>query len=260
MSSSLPIAVQLYTLRHYTTDFAQLIATVAQVGYRGVELLHDHGLTPETLRSVLETHGVQAVSAHVSFDQLAADPEGVARFHLAVGNRHVIVPAPPQAVRESREAQAYRDFGRQLDALGARCAALGVHLGYHNHDWEMVEAEGKRLIDWLLESAAPEHLFWEPDLAWVVHGGADPVELLARYRGRCPRVHVKDLAPPGENPAEHGLADVGAGILDWDALLPAARDAGATWYVVEHDHPRDPVASIRRSLAFLQEKLGAVAA
>ncbi len=252
MTRPLPVAVQLYTLRHYTTDFAQLIATVARVGYPAVELLHDHGLDPATVRAVLEEHRVQAVSAHVPYERLVEDLEGVIAFHRAVGNRHLIVPSPPPAVRASQDPEAYREFGRTLDGLGARCAAAGILLGYHNHGWEMQPVEGRRLIDWLLESAAPDHLFWEPDLAWVVHGGADPLELLGRYAGRCPRVHVKDLAPPGENPEEQGLADVGHGILDWEALLPAAREAGAEWYIVEHDHPRDPVASVQRSLAFLR--------
>ncbi len=253
MTRILPVALQLYTLRHHTADFAQLIATVAQVGYSGVELLHDPGLDPASVRAVLEAHRVQAVSAHVPYEHLVEDLEGVIGFHRAVGNRHVILPSPPPSVRASRDPEVYRAFGRALDGVGARCAAAGLFLGYHNHDWEMHSVQGRRLIDWLLESAEPDHLFWEPDLAWVVRGGADPLELLARHSGRCPRVHVKDLARPGENPAEQGWADVGHGILDWKVLLPAAREAGAEWYIVEHDHPQDPVASVRRSLAFLRD-------
>jgi sugar phosphate isomerase/epimerase len=53
------------------------------------------------------------------------------------------------------------------------------------------------------------------------------------------------------------MTDVGAGSLDWPTLLPAARAAGAAWYVVEHDNPRDPVASITNSLAYLQQQLPA---
>ena len=83
-------------------------------------------------------------------------------------------------------------------------------------------------------------------------GGQDAPALLARFAGRCPRIHAKDL---GDDPEEHGLADVGAGRLAWDELLPAVVAAGAEWLVVEHDHPRDPIASMRRSREFLGSKM-----
>jgi sugar phosphate isomerase/epimerase len=43
--------------------------------------------------------------------------------------------------------------------------------------------------------------------------------------------------------------------LDWPRLLAAARDAGAAWYIVEHDNPRDPLASVSRSLTNLRQQL-----
>ena len=116
----------------------------------------------------------------------------------------------------------------------------------------MAVYDGARAIDWLLDSADPENLFWEPDLAWISDGGVDPLEMVERYAGRCPRIHAKDLARPGENEDQMGLADVGYGTLDWEALLPACRAAGAECYIVEHDLPKDPVASVRRSREFLE--------
>lgn len=249
-----PIAVQLYSLRHLSEDFEQLIHTVAEIGYRAVELVGVRDRSAEDVAGILQSHGVQAVSAHVPYHLMAEQFEETVAFQKAVGNTCIIVPAPPSFLRESTDAADWRDFGAELDKIGARCAQEGVRFGYHNHWWEMTEVEGKRLIDWLLESAAPEHLFWEPDLAWVTRGGADPLALLAQYAGRCPRVHAKDLAAAGENEDQMGLADVGHGVLDWDALLPACKAAGAEWYVVEHDLPKEPVASVQRSLAFLQSK------
>ncbi len=42
------------------------------------------------------------------------------------------------------------------------------------------------------------------DVAWVVRGGADPLDWLGRYKGRVTAAHVKDIAPKGENAAEDG--------------------------------------------------------
>ena len=97
-----------------------------------------------------------------------------------------------------------------------------------------------------------ENLGFEPDLAWVAAGEVDPIALLARYGARCPRIHLKDLARPGESDNERNVTDVGYGTLDWTQLLPAAQQTGAEWFIVEHDLPVDPVASVRRSFDFLQ--------
>jgi sugar phosphate isomerase/epimerase len=133
--------------------------------------------------------------------------------------------------------------------LGKACREAGLGLAYHNHDFEMVQVGGTTALDIILDTAPSEDLSLELDLAWVVRGDRDPLDLLARYRGRCPRVHVKDLNP--DRPEEEGWADVGHGILDWDALLPATIDVGAEWLVVEHDSPIDPIRSAGRSQAFL---------
>ncbi len=253
-NQTLPIAVQLYSLREFPGSFQEMLDQVAALGYPAVELVHNHGLTAQAMRTALASSGLRVVSAHVSFQAVTEETEAVIAFHQAIDNPAVILPSLPRAVMEARTPDAWQEMGRRLDELGRRFRAAGLGFGYHNHAPEMATVQDKRAIDWLLESAAPEHLFFEPDLAWVVQGGADPVALLEQYAGRCPRVHVKDIAPLGQNQDEDGWADVGHGVLDWDRLLPAARAAGAEWYVVEHDKPRDPLGSVARSLAFLRQK------
>lgn len=248
-----PIGVQLYSLRHFTDDFAKQIETVADLGYTGVELV-SVALSAEQVRDILAEHNVKAVSAHVSYQALQDDLDTVAEFHRAIGNPALIVPAPPQDVREANTVESWRGLAKSLAAFGQRLFDAGLQFGYHNHRWEMAVLDGKRVIDLLMEEANPEFLFFEPDLAWIAAGGADPKAILEQYAGRCPRVHAKDLAPAGQNEDEMGLADVGYGTLDWHALLTTARAAGAEWYIVEHDKPKDPVASVRRSLEFLRNQ------
>lgn len=254
MKQNLPIAVQLYSLRELPDSFDEMLAKVADAGYTAVETLHDHGLSAEEMLETLNRHNLRAVATHVQLAALQENLDAVIAFHKQIGNSHLILPVPPQAVRQSKDAEAWRQLGRTLNELGARCLDADMQLGYHSHAFEMAVLDGKRAIDWLLGNAELKNLFWEPDLAWIAHGGADPVALLERYAGRCPRVHVKDLAPAGENTDQMGLADVGHGTLDWETILPAAKRAGAEWYIVEHDKPKDPITSVRRSLEFLQSK------
>ena len=244
------LAAQLYTLRNLPGGLDGQLRAATEAGYSAVETVGAHGLEPAQVRAALDAHGVRAVSSHVPFDALRADLAAALDLARAIGTDTLVVPWLPQE-RRPKDASGWSALGEELDALGARCAREGIRLLYHNHDFELVEHEGRPGIVWLLDAASGEHLGFEPDLAWIVRGGGDPEALLARYSGRCPRIHVKDLSAAGPADEEGGWAAVGGGTLDWDRYLPAAAAAGAEWYVVEHDQPRDPVASLRESRSFL---------
>ena len=132
-----------------------------------------------------------------------------------------------------------------------------MRLAFHNHDVELAPVDGGTALDAMLEGADPADLDLQLDLAWVARAGLDPLALLDRHGGRCRSLHVKDLARPGEGSDEDGWAAVGRGTLDWDALLPAAKRAGARLLLVEHDRPADPVAAVRDGHAFLAPRVRA---
>ncbi len=249
---TLPISVQLYSLRHLPGGLDAILSTVAKAGYTAVETVSDHGISVSEMQDLLEKYDLSVSSSHVGIQVLQERLAHVINFNKFLDNPVVAVPAPYGPMWASSTAEDWRGLGRDLDAIGAKLRAAGMRLLYHNHDIEMQVHDGKRAIDWLFESADPANLGFEPDVAWISHGGADPVAILNQYAGRCPRVHVKDLAAPGANEAEKGLADVGYGILDWSTILPAAKSAGAEWYIVEHDEPTDPAASVKRSLDYLR--------
>jgi sugar phosphate isomerase/epimerase len=52
---------------------------------------------------------------------------------------------------------------------------------------------GKLRYDILLEESDPNLVKMELDICWSTCGGIDPVQYFARFPGRFPLVHVKDL-------------------------------------------------------------------
>ena len=92
-------------------------------------------------------------------------------------------------------------------------------------------------------------LEWEADLAWVIKGGADPLDWIKTFGKRLTAVHVKDIAPEGENADEDGWADVGDGTVDWKALMAALRTTAGKYFVMEHDNPKDATRFAERSIA-----------
>jgi sugar phosphate isomerase/epimerase len=241
------LAVQLYTLRTLQTAPDAIMASLAEIGYQGVELAGNYGLPAHALRDILQRHNLRAVSAHVSLDSLEADLPDAIRYHKTLGNDVLVVPWVPETLRGATAA-SWQLLGERLAKLARRCAHANMQLMYHNHDFEMVVIDGRPAIDWLMEAAGPAVGF-EIDLAWVQAGGQDPATMLRRYAGRVSRVHAKDW-----NAAQRDIADVGAGSVNWDDVLTAAAEAGVEWLIVEHDRPADPLASVGNSYAFLAGK------
>ncbi len=91
-------------------------------------------------------------------------------------------------------------------------------------------------------------LTWEADVAWIIRGGADPLEWIERHGSRISAVHVKDIAPEGECADEDGWADLGHGTVDWQGICRALKSTPVRLFIMEHDKPSDDHRFARRSI------------
>lgn len=238
------IGVQLYTLRDLMgADVARTLERVAAIGYREVEFAGYFGESPGRLRLVLDAVGLAAPSAHVSLEELSDDSARVLDSAEAIGHRYLVVPSLAPGDRATLDD--FRRVAARLNQAGEAAAARGLHVAYHNHDFELATLEGRRPYDVLLQETDPRLVAFEMDFYWMVNGGADPLAYFARHPGRFHLCHAKDRGRRG------AMADVGAGRIDFRALLAAGGAAGLRHVYVEHDHPADPLASVRASYRYL---------
>ncbi len=237
------LSYQLYSSRG-ATSLERELAMLAEAGYDAVEPFDGLYDDLDGLARSLEKAGLAAPSGHVSLTLLEEDVERALVIARRLGMTYLVMPyLPPEARPQDRDG--WLAMGRRLLAVSDRLADAGVHLAYHNHDFEFRPLPDGSLP---IEHVLGADLVWEADLAWVVRAGADPKPWLDRYRGRVPLVHVKDIAPEGEALDEDGWADVGTGIVGWSALWSVCRRAGAEIMVAEHDNPSDTARFARRSL------------
>ena len=247
-----PLAVQMYTLRNAGSLEDQL-KIVHDTGIRAVETVGTQNVPAAELKRLLHKYGIEPIASHVALADLRDDLDQVAASHRAVGNTMLVVPYLQEEQRPT-DAEGWRALGRELGALAARLQPMGMRLAYHNHEFELVEFDGVTGLELLFEAAGPA-LAVELDLAWVARAGHDPAAFLGRFPGRVFAVHAKDNAPEGQAKDEQGFTALGQGVLDWNAILPAAADAGVQWYIIEHDLPRDPAAVVAAGASFLGERL-----
>jgi sugar phosphate isomerase/epimerase len=70
-------------------------------------------------------------------------------------------------------------------------------------------------------------------------------------QGRLPTIHLKDMTVKMWDPH---ITEVGNGNLEWPAILTAAQEAGAQWFVVEQDYSdRNPFDSLQISYEYLTQ-------
>ncbi|WP_057923696.1 sugar phosphate isomerase/epimerase family protein [Lysobacter capsici] len=249
-----PIAVQMYTLRNVASLDEQL-KIVHDAGIHAVETVGTQNASAADLKRLLEKYSIQVVSTHVQLSDLRSDLDKVVAFNKSIGNSVLVVPYLKKEERPT-DAAGWTALGKELGAISNKVRAKGMTLAYHNHDFEIVDFNGKTGLELMFEGAGPK-LEAELDLAWIARAGYDPAALLGKFRGRVFAVHAKDNAPTGQAKEEDGFAALGKGVLNWNAILPAAARAGVRWYIIEHDHPLDPAAVVKTGAAYLNEHLPA---
>ena len=277
------IAAQLYTIRdHIQTraDFEASMQKLRDIGYRAVQTSALGDFADDTVKRIVADKGLTICNTHVAYDALLNQPERVIAQHQLWDCRHVAIGSMPPEFRA--DEAGFRRFAEIANGIGERLTAAGLTFSYHNHSFEFLKFGGRTGLEILLEETDPRYVQAELDTYWIQHGGGDPVAWIERVTGRMPVVHLKDMVmvaphPPAPSPTgregekkvpppswgrdlgwgqpQQAMAEVGAGNLNFPAILAACQRAGVEWYAVEQDFcvgdPFDSLAISYRNLVKL---------
>jgi sugar phosphate isomerase/epimerase len=240
---------QLYSSRNFPPLKATL-EMLKRLGYASVEgygALYADPEKVEELKQHLGASGLTMPTAHFSLDMIEKEPAKVVEIARSLGIGTVYCPYLLPEHRPTTGAD-WAAFGRRLQAAGAPLRDAGLGFGWHNHAFEFEKTSDGAIPQAAIFDGGPD-LEWEADLAWVIKGGADPLAWIGSHGSRITSVHVKDIAPAGENADEDGWADVGHGTVDWPGLFRALRGTPARNFIMEHDNPKDHERFAARSIA-----------
>jgi sugar phosphate isomerase/epimerase len=239
---------QLYSSRNFPPLSATL-QMLSAAGYGAVEgygaLYANDALVAELGTALAET-GLMMPTGHFSLAMLEDEPVKVLGIAKSLNMQRLYCPYLMPDQRPT-DAAGWKAFGARLEKAAKPYRAAGFGFGWHNHDFEFVPLPDGTIPQAAIFDGGPG-LEWEIDVAWVIRGGADPIDWINRYATRITAAHVKDIAPAGENADEDGWADVGQGTVGWKAIMSALRAAGCTHFVMEHDNPSDHVRFATRSI------------
>lgn len=250
------VGINTYSVRYQAEkDLPGTIAIIRELGFREVEVNDLYGRPPVQFLGLLDQAGLKATSFGAGYDQLTEDLNSVAAAAKTLGVSHVVCSTIPHsakhlAIKDCAPAAA------NLNRWGERLAASGLRLCYHTHGTEFDPSPDGTVFDTLAKMTNPKFANFEMDIFWIVYGGQDPGQLLRRYPGRFPLMHIKDIRKGtvlGGSPAEVREEDsvpLGTGLVDVGAALIAAEAAGVEHYYLEEEAV-DSIPQIRQSLRYL---------
>lgn len=260
------VGVQLYTVRGtLMKESEHVIKTIAEIGYKEIEGAGRLDLI--TLLPLIKQYGMTAVSCHVETPLITGDWEkykgmkqvavedAIASVKTAGVQYFTMAYIQPAA---RGDLDFYRKTADQMNHTGELCKKAGLQFAYHNHAFEFGGTPGERPIDIFKARLDKKLVALEMDMFWVSVAGIDPLQMLQEWKGRVALLHLKDKEKGTpvqytESVARTAFKEVGAGSLDFPALLKAAPGLGVKHYFVEQDQtPGDPLDSLKKSFEYLK--------
>ncbi|MBQ3589611.1 MAG: sugar phosphate isomerase/epimerase [Clostridia bacterium] len=246
------LGLQLYSVREdLEKDFLGTLKKVKEIGYEGGELAGLYGKTAKEVKEAFKEADLIPISAHVAYQDLIPNIEETVKIYNEIGCKYIVIPYLPENLRYGTDK--YPDVVCDIRKIGEVCAKFGITLLYHNHDFEFAKNEdGNYVLDVLYEEIPENILQTEIDTCWVNVAGENPCDYVRKYTGRAPVVHLKDFygeknknmykligIDSEEKEVENTFEfrPLGYGKQDVQAIVDAAKDAGASWVIAEQDEP-----------------------
>jgi sugar phosphate isomerase/epimerase len=236
------IGIQVYSLRtRANLDLAGVLAALSKIGYAEVELAGYYGHPASEVRELLDQNHLAAPSGHIGIDFIEKAPDATFADARTVGHQWITVPSPSGRLTT---IDNWKRFAGRLNGAATQAKAAGFRFAYHNHDAEFRKVDGVAPWEVLMGETDPSLVAAQIDLYHAVNGGADPLDLIARYGSRIKMLHVKDMSA-----TDRKMVDVGAGTIDFKTIF--ARAKGIEHYFVENDNPVDALAFAVNSYKYL---------
>lgn len=252
---SLPIAIQLYSVRNtIKNDVEGTLIALKEMGYDGVEFAGFCDKTPTELRDLCAKIGLVPISAHITYPAFKEETDKKIDEFVTLGVPYVAISYMPPECHKGGEA--HEGVYETLKEMSAKLKARGIKLLYHNHNFEMVEYEGKRLYDWLFEAMDEDELQPQIDTGWIELEVGEAERYIRKFKNRCDIVHVKSYygkegfdelvhSPNEQKPRDKfDFCNYERGRLDVASIVKAAEESGAKWLVVEQDRPDEELSEL----------------
>ena len=262
--------VQLYSIRdEMKKDPLGTLKKLAEMGYRYVEHANYvdrkfYGYSATEFKKILGDLGIKMPSGHTvmnskHWDESKKEFTDLWKYTIEdaalLEQQFVISPWLEETWR--KDLDTLKHYMDVFNKSGELCKQAGMKFGYHNHHFEFSEqVGGQTLYDQILQNTDPQLVMQQLDIGNMYYGGGRALEVIKKYPGRFPSLHVKDeIAVAG---SEHGYesAILGAGIIDTKKVLEEAIKSGGSIHLIieqESYQGKTPLDSVKEDLKIMKQ-------
>lgn len=231
-----------------------LLQKVSEKGYRHFEIFEGnickYESNPDVFRNLMKRYALSLLGVYVGCyfiypdalpDELAKI-ERVSKLAKAFGAKHIVLGGGSIRAAGIQEDD-YRLLAEGIDQAAAVVKKHGLIPTYHPHLGSL--AEKPEQIHKLFRLSG---IGFCPDIAHLIAGGSDALELVQRYYDRIPYIHLKDL---DEN---NVFVPLGKGRAPIAEIIRFMLDKGyeGDWLVEIDGYPGDPSEACETSYHFLK--------
>ena len=229
-------------------DWKAALKQAASFGYTEIETGNYLGRSAEEYLSFLKEIGLRPVAGYINF----TDSESQVLNNIDLTKKlemKIAVTYWPWFTGGPFSEDDCKKSTDRLNYLGKLCNENGLEFCWHNHDKEFIPMESGLPFDFLMNNTDPDLVKCELDIYWVTKGGADPLLLLRKYKGRYIILHIKDMAPGNTKDFECP----GNGIIDFSSIFREADSQGIKHFMVERDNVPDGIACLKSAAEYLKK-------
>jgi sugar phosphate isomerase/epimerase len=249
------IGVQMYTYRNsFANGMAAVLDTIKSLGITEIEGGNPKNITPDEFKKMLADRNITMPSIGADYVAITKDAEPTIKTAKFYGAKYVMVAWIPHGKTFTIDdaKKAVEDFNR----VGKMLKENGLTLCYHDHGYEFGPYEDGTLFDYIAKNTDPKYVSFEMDIMWTFHGGADPAQLLRKYKGRWKMAHLKDIRKGIANDLTGGTSTnndvaVSTGQINYPEVLKAAKAVGIKHYFIEDESPNH-ATQIPVTIAYLR--------
>jgi sugar phosphate isomerase/epimerase len=262
--------VQLYSVRDdMRKDPLGTLKQLSQMGYKHVEHANYQNrkfytYSATEFKKVLDDLGMTMPSGHTvlakqHWDTTKNDFTDAWKWTVedakTVGQLYVISPSLPENMRKD-----YDELKRSMDLFnksGELCKKSGMKFGYHNHDFEFSQKlNDQTVFDIILTSTDPSLVMQQLDIGNMYNGGAKALDILKRYPGRFPSMHVKDEIKATSGNEHYESTVLGKGIIGVKDVIDYGKKYGGTiHFIIEQEAYQGipPLTTLKENLEVMKK-------
>lgn len=119
-------------------------------------------------------------------------------------------------------------------------------------------------IDTIFNQTDNDLVYLEMDIFWTIAGGADPLALFKKYKGRYKMMHIKDMKEKKRFDGDGGDAgqwiklfpyttSCGSGVIDIQSILKTGKEYGVDHFFVVQDMVQSPAIALKNTVDYLKK-------